>query len=60
MKIIKAGIIPEEKEKYMTCYHCKCKFSYVRADVQNDGRNEPYVECPTCKKWLSTFTESNR
>ena len=53
MKIIERGQIPKHAPKKVTCYYCKSILEYTNADVKSH-RNESYVECPVCKRFLNT------
>jgi len=48
MKIIKQGKLPEQS-KQITCKKCETVYSYTRADVLSDFRDQAeWVRCPVC------------
>lgn len=52
MRIIEEGKLPS-KEKEMKCDNCGCVFMYDRSDIKSDQREGDWVECPTCKKFIT-------
>ena len=34
-------------------HDCGAVVEFVRADVKSDQRNEVYVVCPSCGKWIA-------
>lgn len=66
MRIIKAGILPENKVITATCMYCKCvfEFSVKEAKHVSDQRDGDYyqIDCPTCSRTLSVnpnWTDAN-
>ena len=53
MKIIKKGQIPKSEEKRFVCSHCKCEFIANTYDTHFSQRDGAYVECPTCRMYIS-------
>lgn len=53
MKIIKAGVLPSEKEYELTCKKCECIFEFKEKEAtqHSDPREGAYktIDCPTCK-----------
>ncbi len=53
MEIIERGKLPEEREFYGTCSHCKTKFKCKKkeGDFFEDQRDGPFLRviCPFCK-----------
>lgn len=53
MRIIKPGVLPENKEIKHSCQNCKCEFAFERREatvVVHDPRDGYYlkVKCPFC------------
>lgn len=52
MRIIKPGVLPENKEIKHSCINCKCEFAFNRREavVIPDPRDGNYlkVKCPFC------------
>ena len=53
MKIIKRGVLPEDKVFRGRCAHCGCEFEYIRSDIADSQREGAWVECPCCKMAIS-------
>ncbi len=53
MKIIKYGVIPEDREYVQKCHICKSIFVYKESEstyeMDMEGNVEHYVKCPVCE-----------
>mgnify|MGYP000600165944 FL=1 len=58
MKIIKRGVLPQEKEYEVTCTRCTTIFSFLQkeAEVMHQDRAGAYLKilCPVCKHSCTT------
>lgn len=51
MKVIKAGVLPPDKEYKGICYYCGCEFECVSSDLSRSTKYYyyyPVANCPTC------------
>lgn len=58
MKIIKRGVLPQEKEYEVTCTRCTTIFSFLQkeAEVMHGFHEAAYLKilCPVCKHSCTT------
>lgn len=55
INIIKKGHDMTKQPQYqVTCYKCKCEFTFDKSEFQSDLRNEIYIQCPnpTCNAFI--------
>lgn len=52
VKIIKRGLIPEERIHYVTCRHCRSELSFNEGEANrtSDQRDGDFftIKCPVC------------
>ncbi len=58
MKIVYAGVNPEDKPFHLECRECKTIVEIFKRELSQQKADGPqlvgseYVVCPTCKKWI--------
>lgn len=49
MKIIKLGVLPEDRVYHARCYTCETVFEFEGGELYSyDGSQ--YIDCPTCER----------